>query len=75
MNLIDNQVFTIYRDSEFEAFYDVDLKNRWKIILAHIVIHFFPVLIAIIVTQTYSLEIFRYMDNFFQLISLCNCYS
>jgi hypothetical protein len=48
MNLIDNQVFTIYRDSEFKAFYDVDLKNRWKIILAHIVIYFFPVLKAII---------------------------
>jgi serine phosphatase RsbU (regulator of sigma subunit) len=67
MNLIDNQVFTIYRDSEFEAFYDVDLKNRWKIILAHIVIHFFPVLIAIIVTQTYSLGIFGIWIIFFSL--------
>ena len=58
MSLIANELFTIYRDSEFEAFYDVDVKSRRKIILAHIVIHLFPVLIALIVTQAYTLGIF-----------------
>ena len=58
MSLFDNEVFTIYRDADLEAFYDVDLKNRRKIILAHAIIYFFPVLMAILFTRLFSLDDF-----------------
>ena len=58
MSLFNNEIFTIYRDADLEAFYDVDLKNRRKIILAHAIIHFFPVLMAILFTRLFSLDDF-----------------
>jgi hypothetical protein len=58
MKLFNNDYFTIYRDSDLEAFYDVDLKNRGKLILAHIIIYFFPVLAAIMLTEIYSFDRF-----------------
>lgn len=58
MSLLDNEKFSIYRDADLEAFYDVDLKNRRKIILAHAIIHLFPVLMAILLTRLFSLDDF-----------------
>jgi len=58
MSIFDNEIFTIYRDADLEAFYDVDLKNRRKIILAHAIIYFFPVLMAILFTRLFSLDDF-----------------
>jgi hypothetical protein len=58
MSLFDNEKFTIYRDVELEAFYEVDLTNRRKIILAHVIIYFFPVLMAILISRVYSLDSF-----------------
>ena len=55
MSLFNNEIFTIYRDADLEAFYDVDLKNRRKIILAHAIVHLFPVLMAILLTRVFSL--------------------
>lgn len=41
-----NKLFSIYRDTELEAFYDISLKDRRKIILAHMMIHLFPLLLV-----------------------------
>lgn len=39
--------FSLYRDTELEAFYEIDTKYRWSIIFAHMMIHFLPVLVII----------------------------
>lgn len=48
MSLINNKYISIYRDVELEAFYDIDLKYRWKIIIAHLMIHLLPLLLVTI---------------------------
>lgn len=68
MSLFDNKVFTIYRDADLEAFYDVDLKNRSKIILAHAIVHFFPVLTAILLTRLFSIDDFASWLILFSLL-------
>lgn len=68
MSLYDNKLFTIYRDVDFEAFYDADKKNRWKIILAHVIVHSFPVLFAIFVTRIYSFSGFGFWLIIFSLL-------
>lgn len=68
MSLFDNVSFTIYRDSEFEAFYDVEHKDRRKLILAHLVVYFFPVLLAILITKTYPMYGYSHWLILFSLI-------
>jgi hypothetical protein len=68
MSLFDNERFTIYRDSSLEAFYDVDLKNRRKLIIAHVIVYFFPVLVAVMITQLYSLDSFAIWLVIFSLL-------
>lgn len=58
MRLFDNEIITIYRDTELEAFYDVDSRYRRKIVLAHGIVHFFPVLAAVLISQVFALEHF-----------------
>jgi hypothetical protein len=47
MSLFNNKYiqFSLYRDTDLEAFYEIDTKYRWSIIFAHMMIHFLPVLI------------------------------
>ena len=40
--------FSLYRDTDLEAFYDIDPKYRRSIIFAHMMIHFLPVLVAVL---------------------------
>ena len=49
MSLFNNKYiqFSLYRDMELEAFYDIDTKYRWSIIFAHMMIHFLPILVII----------------------------
>jgi hypothetical protein len=54
MSLLNNNYISIYRDIELEAFYDVDLKYRRKIIIAHMMIHIFPVIIVWLYYWQYS---------------------
>ena len=68
MSLFDNEKFSIYRDADLGAFYDVDLKNRRKIILAHAIVHFFPVLTAILLTRILSLDDFAIWLILFSLV-------
>jgi serine/threonine protein phosphatase PrpC len=46
MSLFKNKYLSIYRDIELEAFYDIGLKERKKIIIAHMMIHLFPLLLV-----------------------------
>ncbi len=68
MSFFDNEKFTIYRDAELEAFYDVDLKNRRKIILSHVIVYLFPVLTAILLTRIFSSNELAYGLILFSLI-------
>ncbi len=68
MSLFNNLKFTIYRDTELEAFYDVDLKNRKKLIFAHIIIYLFPVLFAVLIAQIYLLNGLEHWLIIFSLI-------
>lgn len=43
MSFLNNKYFSLYRDTELEAFYDVDLKYRRKIIYSHMMVHLLPV--------------------------------
>lgn len=45
--------FSLYRDADLEAFYDIDSKYRRSIIFAHMMIHFLPVLIAVMFIREY----------------------
>lgn len=47
MSLLNNKYiqFSLYRDTDLEAFYEIDTKFRWSIIFAHMMIHFLPVLV------------------------------
>ncbi|MDR9365304.1 MAG: PP2C family protein-serine/threonine phosphatase [Balneolaceae bacterium] len=49
MSLFNNKYiqFSLYRDMELQAFYDIDTKYRWSIIFAHMMIHFLPILVII----------------------------
>lgn len=40
--------FSLYRDTDLEAFYEIDTKFRWSIIFAHMMIHFLPVIIILV---------------------------
>jgi len=68
MSLFNNEKFTIYRDTDLEAFYEIDLKNRRKIILAHVIILLFPVVIAFFFTQIYSFGSFGFWLIIFSLL-------
>ena len=47
MSLFNNKYiqFSLYRDADLEAFYEIDPKYRRSIIFAHMMIHFLPVLL------------------------------
>ncbi|MDZ7693684.1 MAG: PP2C family protein-serine/threonine phosphatase [Balneolaceae bacterium] len=54
--------FSLYRDADLEAFYDIDPKYRRSIIFAHMMIHFLPVLVAVLffrefLGDTYTLQV------------------
>jgi hypothetical protein len=68
MSLFDNVKFTVYRDAELEAFYDVDLKNRRKLIIAHVIVYLFPVLIAVLITRIFPLNGFNHWLILFSLV-------
>jgi serine/threonine protein phosphatase PrpC len=64
MSLFNNKYiqFSLYRDTDLEAFYDIDPKYRRSIIFAHMMIHFLPVLVAVMFIRefwgnTYTLQI------------------
>jgi hypothetical protein len=64
MSLFNNKYiqFSLYRDADLEAFYDIDPKYRRSIIFAHMMIHFLPVLVAVLFIRefwgdTYTLEV------------------
>lgn len=46
MKLYDNRFITIYRDNDFEAFYEVGVTHRRKLILAHMIINLLPLVMA-----------------------------
>ena len=46
--------FSLYRDTDLEAFYDIDKKYRWKIIFAHMMIHLLPVLVIILYFRAFT---------------------
>lgn len=54
MSLLKNKYISIYRDEELEAFYDIDLKFRRKVIFAHMMIHLFPLLLVVLYYWQYS---------------------
>lgn len=54
MSLLNNKYISIYRDEELEAFYDIDIKYRRKIIIAHMMIHLFPLLLVVLYFWQYS---------------------
>ncbi len=49
MGLLKKINFSLYRDADFEAFYDVDEKYRRRIIIGHMMIHLLPLLIFVMV--------------------------
>lgn len=54
--------FSMYRDADLEAFYDIDPKYRRSIIFAHMMIHFLPVIVAVLLFReflgvTYTLQV------------------
>ena len=50
MSLFNNKYiqFSLYRDAELEAFYDIDPKYRRSIIFSHMMIHLLPVLLIMV---------------------------
>lgn len=50
MSLFNNKYiqFSLYRDADLEAFYEIESKYRWSIIFAHMMIHFLPVLLIMV---------------------------
>lgn len=50
MSLLNNKFieFSLYRDTDLEAFYEIDPKYRRSIIFAHMMIHFLPVLLVVL---------------------------
>ncbi len=63
MSLLNNKYISLYRDIELEAFYDIDLKHRRKIIFAHMMIHLFPLLLV-------SVYFWQYTDLQFAKIAI-----
>jgi hypothetical protein len=64
MSLYNNKYvqLSFYRDADLEAFYDIDPKYRRSIIFAHMMIHFLPVLVAVMFIRefwgdAYTLEV------------------
>ena len=45
--------FSLYRDADLEAFYDIDPKYRRSIIFAHMMIHFLPVIVIVLFFREY----------------------
>ena len=54
MSFFNNKYISVYRDEELEAFYDIDVKYRRKIIIAHMMIHLFPLLLVVLYFWQYS---------------------
>ena len=54
MNRSGPKHFSLYRDIELEAFYDVAKKDRRKIIFANLMIHLFPVLLVTLYYWQYT---------------------
>lgn len=54
MSFLNNKFITIYRDVDYEAFYDIDIRHRHHIIISHLLLYVLP----IIVTVFYFLEQF-----------------
>lgn len=48
MSFTNNKYFSLYRDTDLEAFYDISPKQRWNIVFAHMMLHFLPVLVITI---------------------------
>lgn len=50
MSLFNNKYiqFSLYRDADLEAFYEIDPKYRRSIIFSHMMIHFLPVLLIMV---------------------------
>lgn len=67
MTLFDNKQFSIYRDADLEAFYDVNTKYRRKIVAAHAIVYFFPVFFTLLITYFYSFGNFGYWLIVFSL--------
>ena len=77
MSLFNNKYiqFSLYRDADLEAFYDIDPKYRRSIIFAHMMIHFLPVLVAVMFIReywgnTYTLQIWLASLFFYTAIIL-----
>ena len=77
MSLFNNKYiqFSLYRDADLEAFYDIDPKYRRSIIFAHMMIHFLPVLVAVMFIReywgnTYTLQIWLASLIFYTAIIL-----
>ncbi|MEX0660271.1 MAG: PP2C family protein-serine/threonine phosphatase [Balneolaceae bacterium] len=67
--------FSLYRDTDLEAFYEIDSKFRRSIIFAHMMIHFLPVVIVVLFLRefwgdTYTLQIWIASIIFYVLIIL-----
>ena len=54
MSFFNKKYISVYRDEELEAFYDIDVKYRRKIIIAHMMIHLFPLLLVVLYFWQYS---------------------
>ncbi|MDZ7719145.1 MAG: PP2C family protein-serine/threonine phosphatase [Balneolaceae bacterium] len=77
MSLFNNKYiqFSLYRDADLEAFYDIDPKYRRSIIFAHMMIHFLPVLIVVLFFReywgdAYTLEVWSISLLFYTAIIL-----
>lgn len=55
MSLFKNKYieFSLYRDTDLEAFYEIDSKYRRSIIFSHMMIHFLPVLVIVLFLREY----------------------
>ncbi|AXJ02168.1 Serine phosphatase RsbU, regulator of sigma subunit [Cyclonatronum proteinivorum] len=52
MPVFDNKYITIYRDNDFEAFFETSASSRRKLIYAHLLIYLLPVVLAYVLAAT-----------------------
>lgn len=77
MSLFNNKYvqLSLYRDTDLEAFYNIDPKYRRSIIFAHMMIHFLPVIVAVLffrelLGDAYTLQVWIASILFYSAIIL-----
>ncbi|MCH8494249.1 MAG: serine/threonine-protein phosphatase [Balneolales bacterium] len=54
MRFFKNKAKYLYRDLELQQFYEIDLRSRWKIITAHLMVQLLPVFVITVLYVQYS---------------------